>query len=160
MQIAKNVVALLEYELTSDDGQVLDSSKGQSPLAYLHGNGNLIPGLEDELEGKTSGDAFKVRIEPDKAYGVRREELVQDVPRKQFPEGADIQVGMQFQAESPQGPAIVTVVGVEGDDIKLDANHPLAGVPLNFDVKVVEVREASSEELEHGHVHGPGGHDH
>ncbi len=160
MKITKNVVASISYELTDDAGTVLDSSKGQAPLAYLHGNQNLIPGLENELEGKGSGDAFKVRIEPENAYGVRDDEMVQDVAREQFPSDVDIQPGMQFQAQTPAGMQVVTVVGVKDETVTLDGNHPLAGVALNFDVEVVEVREATSEELEHGHVHGPGGHHH
>jgi FKBP-type peptidyl-prolyl cis-trans isomerase SlyD len=160
MQITKNAVASIEYQLSDDAGEVIDSSAGGAPLAYLHGNGNLIPGLETELEGKASGDSFKVRIAPENAYGVRHEALIQDVPRSQFPEGADIQPGMQFQAGTEAGMQVVTVVGVEGDQVKLDGNHPLAGVHLNFEVTVVEVREATAEELEHGHVHGPGGHQH
>lgn len=160
MQIAKNNVAALEYELKNDEGEVLDSSKGGDPLAYLHGCGNLIPGLEAELEGKTDGDAFQVRIAPEQGYGERQEAMVQEVERSQFPPDAEMQIGMQFQAQTEHGPHVVTVVGIEGDMVKLDANHPLAGVALNFDVKVVEVREATAEELEHGHVHGPGGHEH
>jgi FKBP-type peptidyl-prolyl cis-trans isomerase SlyD len=160
MQITKNSVASIEYELTNDDGEVIDTSKDREPLAYLHGAGNIVPGLESELEGKTTGDAFKVRITPQDGYGERMEEMVQDVPRSQFPPDADIKSGMQFQAQGPGGIQIVTVVGVEGDQVKLDANHPLAGMHLSFDVKVTDVREATPEELEHGHVHGPGGHSH
>ncbi len=160
MQITKNAVALIEYELKDDAGEVIDSSKGHDPLPYLHGAGNLIPGLESELEGKGSGDSFQVRIPPEQAYGERDERMVMDVPRAELPPDVDIQPGMQFQAEGPQGAQVVTVAAVEGDSVKLDGNHPLAGVPLNFDVKVVEVREASAEELEHGHVHGPGAHEH
>lgn len=160
MQIKNDVVALLEYELTSDDGEIIDTSKGNAPLAYLHGKGNLIPGLEAELEGKASGDTFQVRIEPEQGYGVRNEGLVQAAKREQFPAEVDLQVGMQFQAQTQAGPTIVTVIRVEEDVVTLDGNHPLAGVALNFDVKVVEVREATEEELAHGHVHGPGGHHH
>lgn len=160
MQISKNAVATIEYELTDDDGQVIDSSKGGAPLAYIHGAGNLIPGLEAELEGKTSGDSLKVRIAPENAYGERSDELVQPVPRAQFPPEADVKPGMQFQAQSEAGVQVVTVVDVKDDTVMLDANHPLAGVALSFDVTVVEVREATSEELEHGHVHGAGGHEH
>lgn len=160
MQISKNLVATIEYELTDDGGEVIDTSKGGPPLAYLHGAGNLIPGLEAELEGKGSGDSFKVRIDPENAYGPRHDELVQGVPRSQFPEEADIQPGMQFQAQVPEGVQIVTVVGIEGENVMLDGNHPLAGVHLNFEVTIVEVREATAEELEHGHVHGAGGHEH
>ena len=160
MQIAKNAVALIQYELTDDAGEVIDTSKGGEPLAYLHGAGNLIPGLEKELEGKGGGDAFKVRIAPEDAYGERHDEMIQEAPRSQFPEDADIQPGMQFQAQGPEGSMVVTVVAVEDETVKLDGNHPLAGVHLTFDVTVVEVREATPEELEHSHVHGPGGHDH
>ena len=160
MQITKNAVALIEYELTDDAGEVIDTSKGGEPLAYLHGAGNIVPGLESELEGKASGDEFKVRITPENGYGDRHDEMVQDVPRTQFPEDTEVKPGMQFQAQGPQGVQIVTIVGVEGDTVKLDANHPLAGVHLSFEIKVVEVREATAEELEHGHVHGAGGHHH
>ncbi|HED64295.1 MAG TPA: peptidylprolyl isomerase [Planctomycetes bacterium] len=160
MQITKNAVASIEYELTDDEGNVIDSSKGREPLTFLFGVGGLIPGLEAELEGKAAGDAFKVRIAPEDAYGERHEEMMADVPRSQFPADADIQPGMQFQASGPQGSQVITVVGVEADTVRVDGNHPLAGVHLNFDVKVVDVREANAEELEHGHVHGPGGHGH
>lgn len=160
MQITQNAVASIEYTLTDDSGEVIDTSKGQGPLTYLHGTGSLIPGLENELEGKGVGDAFKVRVEPDEAYGQRNEEMVQDVSREQLPADLDPQIGMQLQAQTEQGMHVVTVVGVEEAHVRLDANHPLAGVTLNFDVQVVEVREATGEELEHGHVHGPGGHEH
>lgn len=160
MKIAKNAVAALEYTLKNDGGEVLDTSDGRGPLNYLHGAENLIPGLEAELEGKGAGDELSVRIAPTDAYGERDEEMLQTVSRDVMPDDAEIEVGMQLQAESEGGVHIVTVIGVEGDDIHLDGNHPLAGVALNFDVKVVEVREATAEELEHGHVHGEGGHEH
>jgi len=161
MRITKDAVGSIEYELSDDAGEVIDSSKGGPPLAYLHGSGNLIPGLEAELEGKTNGDSFQVRIEPKDAYGMRDERMVQDVERTRFPEDLDIQPGMQFQAEASGGDVqVVTVVGVEGDTVKLDGNHPLAGVALNFDVTVVDVREATADELSHGHVHGEDGHSH
>ncbi len=160
MEIAKNTVALIEYTLTDDSGEVLDTSKDRGPLGYVHGVGSLIPGLETELEGKTGGDAFKVRIEPEKAYGERVDEMVQAVPRTEMPPEADITLGMQFQAQTPSGAHVVTVVEMDDDTVTLDANHPLAGVSLNFDVKIVEVRPATEEEIEHGHPHGPGGHEH
>ncbi|HVT89844.1 MAG TPA: peptidylprolyl isomerase [Tepidisphaeraceae bacterium] len=160
MQIAKNTVAKIDYTLTNPQGQVLDTSKGREPLAYLHGVGGIIPGLETALEGKSSGDQISVTIPPEKAYGHRNEELVQEIPRRMFQGVDNIQPGMQFQAQSQQGMRVVTVVGLTGDNVRVDANHPLAGVTLNFDVKVVEVREATPEELSHGHVHGPGGHHH
>ena len=160
MQISKNAVATLEYTLTNDSGQVLDSSKGQEPLVYVHGSGMLIPGLEAELEGKTKGDSFRTEIAPENGYGVRDEALVQAVSRAQLPADLEIQVGVQLQAQSEEGTHVVTVTAVEGDQVKLDANHPLAGVTLHFDIEVMDVREATKEELEHGHVHGPGGHEH
>lgn len=160
MQIIKQAVATIEYTLTDDSGVLIDSSKDRGPMAYLHGVGGIIPGLEAQLEGKVPGDEFKVRIEPDQAYGQRTEEMVQDVPRSDLPPDLDIQPGMQFQTQGPNGPAVVTVVAVEGDQVKMDGNHPLAGVTLNFDIKVVDVRQATQEELDHGHVHGPGGHNH
>jgi len=160
MQITKNAVALIEYELTNDEGEVIDTSKEGGPIAYLHGVGNLVPGLEAELEGKGSGAKFKVRISPEDGYGERSDEMVQDVPRTQFPPDADIKPGMQFQAQGPGGDRIVTIVEVEAETVKLDANHPLAGMHLCFEVDVKEVREATAEELEHGHVHGVGGHQH
>lgn len=160
MKIANNLVASIEYTLTDDAGEVLDTSQGRGPLAYLHGNGNLIPGLEKELEGKAAGDRLSVRIPPAQAYGERDDKMVQTVSRQQMPPGVEIEVGMQLQAEGGGGVHVVTVVGVEGDQIRLDGNHPLAGVPLNFKVEVLAVRDATPEELEHGHVHGAGGHQH
>ncbi len=160
MQISQDVVASIHYTLKDDSGEVIDASQEETPLPYLHGHGNLIPGLEGELEGKATGDKLQVRIEPKNAYGNRDENMVQDVPRDQLPQDVDIEPGMQFQAQGEGGVQVVTVVRVEADQVRLDANHPLAGVHLNFDVEVAEVREASAEELEHGHVHGPGGHHH
>jgi len=160
MEITKHTVATIEYELTDDEGEVLDSSQGTGPLTYVHGVGSIIPGLETELEGKTSGDAFKVRVAPENAYGERIDEMVQRVSRTQMPADVEIEVGMQFQAQTADAVHVVTVIEVDAENVTLDANHPLAGVPLNFDVKVVEVRPATEEEIEHGHVHGPGGHEH
>lgn len=160
MQIAKNAVATIEYTLKNDEGEVLDTSEGRGPLAYVHGIGALVPGLEAELEGKGAGDELEVRVDPEGGYGPRHEAMVQSVPRAQLPPEPEPVVGMQFQAQTDQGPIVLTVISVEGDQITLDGNHPLAGVALNFAVKVVSVREASSEELEHGHVHGPGGQEH
>jgi len=160
MQITKNVVALIHYTLKDDTGEVIDKSQDGTPMPYLHGHGNLIPGLEGELEGKKLGDKLSARIEPKDAYGVRNDEMIQDVPRAQLPEDVDIQPGMQFQAQGEGGVNVVTVVGVEDGQVRLDGNHPLAGVTLNFEVEIAEVREASAEELQHGHVHGAGGHQH
>ena len=160
MAISKDKVVSIDYTLTGDNGQVLDSSQGREPLAYLHGAGNIIPGLETALEGKNEGDQLNVSIPPEQAYGTRDERMVQAVPRTAFQGVADIQPGMQFQAQTQQGARLITVVGVEGDQVTIDANHPLAGATLNFDVKVVTVRDATEQEKSHGHVHGPGGHQH
>jgi FKBP-type peptidyl-prolyl cis-trans isomerase SlyD len=161
MQVAENTVVSFDYTLTDPNGNTLDSSSGREPLAYLHGASNIIPGLEAEMAGKSSGDAFKVTIPAASAYGERDEQLVQPVPRQSFPAGAQIEVGQQFQARSPDGQArVVRVVKVDPEQVTVDANHPLAGVPLTFDVQIREVREATAEEIEHGHVHGAGGHHH
>lgn len=160
MQIAQDSVVSIHYTLTSDAGEVLDSSSGGEPLAYLQGHGNLIPGLERELQGKQSGDKLKVRIAPADAYGEHDAELIQEVPRTAFQGVTDIQVGMQFQAQSNDGPRTVTITKVADDTVTVDGNHPLAGQHLNFEVEVTDVRSATDEELSHGHVHGPGGHHH
>lgn len=160
VQITKNAVAAINYTLKDDGGNVLDTSEGKPPLAYVHGVGALIPGLESELEGKGVGDKLSVRVEPEQGYGPRHEQMVQTVPREQLPPEPQPQIGMQLQAQTDQGPIVLTITGIEGEMVTLDGNHPLAGVTLNFDVEVVEVREATAEELEHGHVHGPGGHQH
>ncbi len=160
MQIAEKSVVSIHYTLTNAEGNVLDSSEGQDPLAYLHGASNIIPGLENALVGKSVGDSLKVTVEPEEGYGPVRDELVQDVDRSAFSGIESIEIGMQFMAQTPWGEQPVTVVKVEGDNITLDGNHPLAGQTLTFDVEVVEVRAATDEEVEHGHAHGAGGHHH
>ena len=160
MRIAANAVVSIHYTLTNSAGEQLDSSQGQEPLAYLHGANNIIPGLENALVGKGEGDKLSVTVEPTEGYGEVRDELVQDVDRSNF-EGIDvIEPGMQFMAQTPWGQQPVTVVKVQNETVTLDGNHPLAGQTLNFDVEVVNVREATEEELSHGHVHGEGGHEH
>lgn len=160
MQIAQDKVVLIHYTLKNDAGETLDSSSGGEPLAYIHGQGNLVAGLEKALEGRQSGDKLNVKVEPAEGYGVRDDALIQQVPKRQFG-GANVQPGMQFHAQTSQGHSrVVTVVRIQGDMVTVDGNHPLAGENLNFDVEVTEVREATQEELEHGHVHGPGGHHH
>uniref|UniRef100_UPI000B28A9EC FKBP-type peptidyl-prolyl cis-trans isomerase n=1 Tax=Aeromonas hydrophila TaxID=644 RepID=UPI000B28A9EC len=160
MQIAQNAVVSFHYTLTNNEGEVLDSSEGREPLAYIHGAGNIVPGLEKELDGKTSGDKLKVAVSPEEGYGDVQEALVQEVPREAFQGVEEIEAGMQFQAQTQGGPLMVTVTKVEGDTVTVDGNHPLAGETLNFDVEITNVREASAEELEHGHVHGEGGVEH
>ena len=153
MNITKDKVVSFDYTLKNDDGAVLDSSENAEPMAYLHGAGNIIPGLEQALEGKAAGDEFKVSIESADAYGDYEDALTQVVPRNMFQGVDNIEVGMQFQAQTAEGVQVVRIAAVDGDDITIDANHPIAGERLHFDVIVKEVREASSEELEHGHVH-------
>ena len=161
MKITKNVVALLEFELTSDAGEVLDTSSGRQPLAYIHGKGGILPGLEQALDGKEVGDEFKVRIKAEDAYGKYMDGMEQRVSRDQFPAEMELMIGMQLQAKGPDGQAHpVMITEITDSEVVLDPNHPLAGVPLNFEILVKEVREASEEELGHGHVHGPGGHQH
>lgn len=161
MTIARNKVVRIDYTLTDDSQNVIDSSAGGEPLTYLHGARNIIPGLESALEGRKTGDKLDVRIAPADAYGERDERLIQLVPREMFEDNQEIHVGMQFHSGDPEGNmTIVTVTNVTADTVTVDANHPLAGVPLTFAVTVVEVRDATSEELAHGHVHGEGGHHH
>ncbi|CAA9892911.1 Peptidyl-prolyl cis-trans isomerase [Candidatus Methylobacter favarea] len=158
MQIAANRAVSIHYTLTNDEGEVLDSSVDDDALVYLHGAGNIISGLENALTGKSAGDKFKVRIPAKEAYGEVEDDRVQVISRDMF-EGIDkIEVGMQFQAEVSSGPAVVTVVDIQGDDITIDGNHPLAGQALTFDVEVMDVRTATEEETAHGHIHGAGCH--
>ncbi len=156
MQIEDNHVASFHYTLTNDAGDVIDSSRERGPLAYLHGAGNIVPGLEKALAGRAAGDKLKVDVQPQEGYGVRHEELVQTLPRSAFQGVPEVKPGMQFQANGPQGPILVTVAAVDGDDVKVDGNHPLAGQTLHFDIEVTEVREATEDERTHGHVHAEG----
>ena len=160
MQITANCVAYIHYTLKDDAGAVIDSSSGGEPLAYLHGAGNIVPGLEKALEGKAVGEKIAVKVAPEEGYGTRDEALVQQVPRRSFQGVRDLKEGMRFHAQTQQGPVAVTVTRVQGDMITVDGNHALAGVTLNFEVEITKVRDATPEELIHGHVHGPGGHHH
>jgi FKBP-type peptidyl-prolyl cis-trans isomerase SlyD len=153
MTIAKDRVVSIDYTLTNASGQLLDSSAETGPLAYLHGNDNIIAGLEKVLEGKTEGDSIKVTIPAADAYGERIEELVQNVPLDRFQGAGVVEVDMQFEAQTAEGSRMVRVIKVANGMATVDANHPFAGMDLNFDVKVTDVREASAEELEHGHPH-------
>lgn len=159
MRIAKHTVATIDYTLTDNDKNVIDTSEGGEPLSYIHGTGSIIPGLEDALTGKSPGDALRVSVPPAQGYGERDDSLLKVVPKDRF-ETDDIEVGMQFHTSSDNGHQVITVVDIEGDKITVDGNHPLAGVTLNFDVKVVGVRQATQEELDHGHAHGGDGHAH
>ncbi len=156
MVIADQKVVSIHYKLTNDDGQVIQESSGGEPLSYLHGSGNIIPGLESALSGKSEGDKLNVSVEPEQGYGARNDALIQELPRNVFEGVEDIQEGMQFQAQSDQGAQVITVTKVDGDNITVDANHPLAGQKLNFEVEVDSVRDATEEEIAHGHVHKEG----
>lgn len=162
MTVGKNKVVSLNYTLKNSEGTVLDTSEGREPLMYLHGVGGLIPGLESELEGKEAGTKMNVVIAPEDAYGTRREELLHVVPKSGFrgEDGEEMAVGMQVQLETENGPAIALIAKIEGEDVTLDLNHPLADMELHFDVSIEAVREATEEEVSHGHAHGPGGHHH
>jgi FKBP-type peptidyl-prolyl cis-trans isomerase SlyD len=160
MKIEKNRVVGIHYTLTDNEGKILDSSIGNQPLMYLHGNGNLIPGLENALEGKRKNDKLMVKVEPELGYGEFDESMIFEVNRSQFDYSGEIKKGMQFQMHTQHGHQRVTVSKIEGDVIILDGNHPLAGQELNFDVEITEVREASHEEISHGHVHQHGHHHH
>jgi len=153
MQISDNKVVTIHYTLSNANGDVLDSSVGEEPLAYLHGASNIVVGLENALAGKAAGDKLDVTVAPEEGYGEKHEEMVQKVPVDNFAGVDKVEVGMQFMAQVPWGEQPVTVIAVEDDGITLDGNHPLAGETLNFSVEVVAVRDATEEEVEHGHVH-------
>ncbi|RME89802.1 MAG: peptidylprolyl isomerase [Candidatus Hydrogenedentota bacterium] len=153
MKIEKNKVASFHYTLKDKEGNVIDSSEGREPLKYLHGAGQLIEGMEEGLEGKEKGDEFDLEIAPEKAYGNRNEELIAEIPKSEFAQFPDLQVGMQFQLSGPAGNQVVTVKEIKDDVVVIDANHPLAGETLNFHIEVTEVRDATEEEIAHGHVH-------
>jgi FKBP-type peptidyl-prolyl cis-trans isomerase SlyD len=160
MQIADDMAVLIHYKVTSDTGELIDSSEGDEPLSYIQGQGDIVPGLEQALAGKRAGDKLEVTVTPELGYGVRENGKIQKVPRSAFEDDADIQPGMRFQAQADDGEVLVTVAAVSGNEVTIDANHPLAGQTLTFAVEVVSVRACTPEELEHGHVHGPGGHHH
>lgn len=150
--IGDNLVVSMHYKLTNDEGTLLDSSDGGEPLTYLHGASNIIPGLEKELVGKIEGSTLKVRVEPAEAYGEVVDEMVHTVDKSAFND-ADIEVGMTFHAQSPEGDTQqITIKAVDGDQVTIDANHPLAGVALTFDVEVVSIREATEDEITKGHT--------
>lgn len=159
MQIAKHKVVKIHYTLTDGDGEVIDTSAGGEPLEYLHGVGGIVPGLERELEGKSVGDHIQVNVQPEDGYGEHDEDLLHEVQRSQFEGIDDLELGMQFQVDTDDGPMVVTVVEITDENVTVDGNHELAGVPLNFDVTIHEIRDATQEEIDHGHAHGEGCHD-
>ena len=160
MKVEKNKVVSINYTLKSDKGELLDTSEGKSPLPYIHGTGQLIPGLEKELEGKEPGTDLTVVIPPAEAYGEYSEEQVFVVGKEGFQGEEELVVGLQVQLDTGNGQAIGVVTKIEDENVTLDLNHPLAGATLHFEVKIVDVRDASKEELDHGHSHGEGGHQH
>jgi FKBP-type peptidyl-prolyl cis-trans isomerase SlyD len=161
LPIADGRVVVLNYTLRSDAGELIDHSDADDPMAYLHGADNIVPGLEKALTGQTVGFKSKVVVEPAEAYGEREDEPPHVVPRNAFPEDEEIEVGSQFMAEGDDGEAEpIWVVAIEGDKVLVDSQHPLAGETLHFEVEVLAVREATADELTHGHPHGPDGHSH
>lgn len=161
MKIQDGHVVAIEYTLKAEDGSLIDTSEGDEPLVYLHGSGQIVPGLESALLGRIVGDKVAVEVKPEEGYGPRMNDRVMTVPRSQLPEGPDPEVGMQLEAVGRRGEhMILWVTDVAADTVTLDGNHPLAGVTLFFDVEVREVREATDEEKTHGHAHGPDGHHH
>ena len=160
MQISNNTAVSIHYTLTNEEGEIIDSSVGNEVLSYLHGTGSIIVGLEKVLDGRSVGDVFTAHIPASDAYGKILEDRVLVISRDMF-EGIDnIEVGMQFHADVSEGPGVVTVIAIDGENITIDGNHPLAGMPLHFEIEVIDVRPATEEEIEHGHIHGAGGHHH
>lgn len=158
MKVTNGTVVSVDYKLHLGDGKVVDSSEPGQPLHYIHGGGQIVPGLEKELEGLSTGDSKQVIVSPGDGYGQRDARRVQQVPRSAFPPGQRVESGMEFVAEDDEGqPVSVAIREVKGDTVVIDLNHPLAGKTLHFDVTVRDVRAATRDELEHGHVHGPGG---
>ncbi len=161
MKITTNSVVSLDYTLKNNEGEILDTSNGRAPLVYLHGVGALIPGLELEIEGMEKGDKKSVTVQPENGYGVKSDDLLHVVPASGFQGDInELQIGLQVQLDTEQGPAIATISKIDQEEVTLDLNHPLAGVVLNFEIEVVDVRTATDDEIAHGHVHGEGGHQH
>ncbi len=160
MKIENQSVVSLNYILRDAAGEILDQNSEGEPLTYLHGASNIISGLEDALEGRQAGDSFKVEIPPKQGYGEKDPALVKQVPKSRFKEAEHLREGVQFEIETPQGTQTYTVTGIEENTVRLDGNHPLAGKTLHFEIEVLHLRQATEEELHHGHVHGAGGHHH
>jgi len=160
MKIEENKVVQIHYTLKDDGGKVLDTSEGQDPLTYMHAEGAIIPGLFKAITGKEVGEKISVVVKPDEGYGDQDDSMVQKVSREAFKEMDDLAVGVKVQAETDHGIQIAVVTNITDEEVTIDLNHPLAGVTLHFDVEVADIREATGEEISHGHVHGPGGHHH
>ena len=160
MQLTKDKVVNINYTLKDKESNIMDESN-DGTFTYLHGAKNLIPALEKALEGKTSGDKVNVVVPPENAYGLRDEKKIQHVPRKMFPVDQKLEIGMPFSSATPDGTAVnVVITAIEETEVIIDGNHPLAGVELHFNIEIIDIRNATKEELEHGHIHGPGGHNH
>lgn len=159
MKITENCVVSFDYTLTDDAGEVIDSSSGGEPLTYLHGHNHIVQGLEKAMQDRQVGDAFEVSVAPAEGYGEHHEQLIQQVPKSAFGDAPELEVGMRFQAQSDAGPMMVVITAVGDDSVTVDGNHALAGQTLHFSIEVKDIREATAQELEHGHVHADG-HDH
>ena len=160
MTITAGSVVLFDYTLTDDDKEIIDSSKDGGPLAYLHGEGQIVKGLEKAMEGRKAGDSFQISVTPEEGYGLPDPDKIAVVNADQIEGGEELEEGMQLEASHGDEEQVVVVTKIEGKDVTLDGNHPLAGMNLHFDITIREVRKATAEEIEHGHVHGPGGHHH
>lgn len=154
-------VVSFHYEVRSEAGDLIDSSQGSEPMTYLEGSGQIIPGLEEELQTMKAGDKKNVKVAPEKAYGQREQEMIFDVPRSKFPPNEKVEIGMKFRAGDPGEPSpVFTVTKVTDENVTVDGNHPLAGQALVFNVEVTGIRDATLDEIKHGHAHGKGGHHH
>lgn len=160
MAIEDRKVVSFHYTLSNDQGEKLESSRERDPIVYMHGYRNIVPGLENAMTGKEAGDTFEVTVDPIEAYGERKPENVQRIPAKHFPDARKLSPGQAVSLQTKQGPIQAVIVKVGRFNIDVDANHPLAGQTLTFDVEITGVRDATEEEIAHGHVHGPGGVDH
>lgn len=156
MKIAPNKVVKMHYSVLDNDKNTIDNSFDGEPLLFIVGTGYLIPGLEDAIIDKEAGDTLSVTVEPQQGYGERHDELMQAVPKSMF-DGMEIDVGMQFRASTDDGDQMVMIIDIQDEEVIVDGNHPLSGITLHFDVEILEVRDATAQELEHGHVHGEGG---
>jgi FKBP-type peptidyl-prolyl cis-trans isomerase SlyD len=161
MKIANGCVVAMEYTLKTEDGSLIDTSEGDEPMWYLHGSGQIVPGLEAALTGRAVGDKVEAVVKPEEGYGPRQDDRVLTVPRNRLPESPEPEVGMQLEAQGRRGEQVVLwVTEINGEEVTLDGNHPLAGQTLHFEVEVKQVREATADEKRHGHAHGPDGHHH
>lgn len=157
MKIAPNKVVVMHYAVSDSEGTLIDSSYDHTPLALIHGTGYMIEGIEEALVDRQQGDKFEVAVPADKAYGERHDGFVQTIPKEMFAGVDDLEVGTQLRATTDEGEQTVIVIDIQEDEITVDGNHPLAGIDLNFDIEIIEVRDATEDELTHGHVHGEGG---